>query len=472
MKKKKTKKTDSWVARSDGWKNTLTGLGVYAKDRRLTATPDVAINLTENQLSDLYDGDALAKKIVQKPVKAMLRDGWVTKDVDDKQLESLQEQHKRLKTKSVLREALYWEALYGSSLLLFGTDDGQEDLTRPLNVETVKEVRYLKDIPGPQFTILSWGSKHSTVPIGDPEIFQISPADGSQAPYAVHASRAHFFKGDSISSTKRAERRGKGLSSLVPVYSVLRDFAASYDGAFSLATDFSQVVYKIGALREAIAQDRSDVIKERLRLMDMTRSIIGGVFMDADGNESFERNSTNVTGLPDLLQCFDLLLSAVTDIPVTVLFGTSAKGLSATGEGDDKNWHYRLAEDQAEKAVPALEALTSMLLPGASGWSIAFPPFEKLSDKDLAATHYTQAQADQINISNGIYTPEEARTSRFGGESYSTETTLRDDVTEDLETQLEEMLATDPDDRGLDLESSEDDEEEGEDNDQDSEDNS
>jgi hypothetical protein len=142
--------------------------------------------------------------------------------------------------------------------------------------------------------------------------------------------------------------------------------------------------------------------------------------------------------------------AAAAQMPISKLFGQSATGLNATGEGDARNWYDAVAVYQAERRKrPAYEQILKLLFASKSGptrgiepenWALKFPPLWQPTAKEQAETRKVVAETDQINYDMGLVTSEELRTSRFGGEEYSAETEI--DSAPDLSESLALATAT------------------------------
>jgi hypothetical protein len=57
-------------------------------------------------------------------------------------------------------------------------------------------------------------------------------------------------------------------------------------------------------------------------------------------------------------------------------------------------------------------------------WSIEWKPLTSPTEKDIADARYVIAQADDLNIKNGIYSGEDAAKSHYGGDTYSADITI------------------------------------------------
>ncbi len=197
-------------------------------------------------------------------------------------------------------------------------------------------------------------------------------------------------------------------------------------------------------------------------MLEMARSIVRCAVVDAEG-ESFERKTTSVAGLSDLLQQFALRLSAAAREPVSLLLGQAPAGLNATGASDIRFWYDQVADEQNTTLRPRVNRLLKILFRAKTGptkgvepkaWSVKFLPLWQASASEQADTRLKTSQADEIDIRSGVLRPEEVAVSRYGGDEYSTATTI------DLKLREEMQQSVDPEalgqqQPGSDLESGE-----------------
>jgi phage-related protein (TIGR01555 family) len=224
---------------------------------------------------------------------------------------------------------------------------------------------------------------------------------------------------------------GWGDALAVRVFEVLRDYQMSWNAAANILQDFAQGVFHMEGLAEAMATDNDSLIVKRMQSMDMQRSSIRSILLDA--KETFERQQTPITGLPEMMEKFALRLAAAAKLPVTLLMGQSPAGLNATGDTDVRWFYDQIKAFQMKTILPALSRLITLVFKSKNGptkgkvpsnWVWKFNPLWQLAEDEQATLRYTQAQADQIYISTGVVTPEEVAKSRFSGDEYSTETVL------------------------------------------------
>ncbi|NIR95684.1 MAG: DUF1073 domain-containing protein, partial [Gammaproteobacteria bacterium] len=104
----------------------------------------------------------------------------------------------------------------------------------------------------------------------------------------------------------------------------------------------------------------TSLIQARMQLLDMSRSDVRAVVLDAEGEE-FSRQNFNWAGIKDPFTIMMLRLSSAARIPVTVLMGQSPAGMDATGESDIR-WFYDQTEAHREKYFePKLRELIRLI---------------------------------------------------------------------------------------------------------------
>ncbi len=81
-----------------------------------------------------------------------------------------------------------------------------------------------------------------------------------------------------------------------------------------------------------------------------------------DAGYGYDQKQLNLTSLDGLIDQYKTLVAAIADIPVTKIWGTSADGMNATGEGDHKDYNVMLASIQKQQISPALRIFDKAML--------------------------------------------------------------------------------------------------------------
>ena len=197
---------------TDSYAEAFTGTGTN-RDRSSFARIKPSYLLQQQELSDLYIGDGMARRIVDIPAEEMTRAGIDIEALEDEQLEEAVEARlEELDAMRHMNDAVRWSRLFGGSVMVFGLNDGGT-LDVPLNPDGIKGVEFLRVYDRWQATIQTRVTDPMLPTYGKPELWQISPQDGGH-PYVVHASRVYQFDGDAIPDILRQANQGWGASAL------------------------------------------------------------------------------------------------------------------------------------------------------------------------------------------------------------------------------------------------------------------
>lgn len=433
----------------DGWESTITGLGRARDKRSGTRIKYPAVQGSRDQFDDMYHGDDTAATIAELPAREMTRQ-WITlsvddsggdqrtEDVDDRMLTAkhVMQALDDVDAQSMFSQAILWSRVHGGALLFLGVDDGVEDLQQPLNIDTIKKLDFLLLFDRWEVQIMQTYTELNSPDFGKPEMYlvqaQTESGMGLGVTSYVHASRFIRFDGVRTSRYRMAQNGGWSDSIYTRMIETLQDYGISWHGVAHLLQDFSQAVLKMRGLADAIAQQESTVVLDRMTAMDLCRSVARAIPIDAE-DEDFKREPTPMGGLPETLDRLMLRVASAARMPATLLFGQSPAGLNATGESDIQFFYDQVKAAQEEGLRPRLDRLLEIIFASREGptrgkepehWSYDFNPLWQESDTERAAVRKTQAETDAIYLQEGVLDVDEVAMSRFGGDGYSTETVL------------------------------------------------
>ncbi len=480
--------------RKDGWENVLSGLGIAGVDKR-AANGFTLRRLDERTAESLWSSD-FGKIAVEAPVDAMMRAAFDLKISPSKEGEETEEGEegeegsgfeagearedafpqppmlapaprkppqpiegesevdakvKReilaicddLKVAEKFTEALKLARALGGSAILLGVDDGLT-VDKPLDETRIREIKFLNVLSKYELTPRTYYNNPLAPKYGEVATYQINPRafglseDPENMPFltTVHASRLLVFQGEQ--TTRQAalsqDVAGWGASIFERVLEALQDVTISFGGAAAILQDFGQSVLKIKGLADLLmgedAESDQSAIK-RIQLMQLQKSTIRGVVIDAE--EEYERKTTSLAGLPEVLDRLCGRLSAVLQIPSQILFGETPSGLNATGDAPIRAFYDDCAARNLTTRKPPLTRLLKLLFLAKQGptkgkepehWEISFTPLWQPTDKEKQEARKITAETDKIYIDAGVLTAEEVARSRFGGAVYSAETSL------------------------------------------------
>lgn len=416
--------------KKDGWANVFTGQGLTGKDKQLGTSFGTPTSLTEQCVNDLYRGEGFGKRVITLPTGQMVREWFNVLGDTDGDIIKYQE---KLRLKQFTLQALQWAHVFGGSVIVMGIDDGG-DLETPLNEGNIKSVDFLRVYDRYRITWntaeLYEDAEHPKY--GTPELYTINPITyGNVSEMKVHETRMLLFDGVSVSDKIRQENNGWGDSIYQAIYTELANLAGSYFAAKNVIDDFIQIILKIDNLQELLAAGKENLIKQRLQIIDLGRHMMNTIMIDS--KEDYEKSSSSVAGIADIMKEFQKAVSAVTEIPMTLLMGQSPDGMNATGASDISQWYDKIAEDQETEMLPQMERITKIIsLAKDSNFtpkkdeelSIEFNPLWQQTEKEITETRKNQAETDKMYIEHGVLDASEVAVSRFGGDTYSLDTQI------------------------------------------------
>lgn len=411
--------------RTDGWLSLLKGIGVRGRDPVRSERPLIPA-ITDDDLEQIYRGNAIAARIVDLLPAEALREGWSvridameeaegegdeeaegddagrdafatsvpsgierakqrakelptpkpeTSDVDPQEAnriaDALKEYLRKLSMPQHTMRGFSLGRLFGGALVIGGFSDTGPDLAglaKPLPEKGV-ELRWviLHDRrvaqPGPL------EDNPESPDFGKPRSYEVTILDGTKT-VTVHASRVLRFPGrwSPARWAKETGNRDPTLhgwddSVLLGCWDAIGHFGMTHETTARVARDFSRIAYRMKGLHAMIAANREDLVRKRIELIELCQSVLNAMLLDAD-NESVEIMQRPVTGLPELLDRFGNLLAACSSFPITLLLGLSPGGFG-TGEDEDRRWGNVVQAFRDEVARPLLERLV--------GWAFADP---------------------------------------------------------------------------------------------------
>lgn len=435
-----------------GWANDVTGFGTTRDKTTYTAFGGVAY-LSDQQVANLYDGDDIAARMVDIVPDEMLREGFEVDLGDAGKNTELAEQLEALGCVEKFANGTRWGRLFGGGALLIGADDGRS-ASSPLVPEKSRGVSYLYELDRRYLQPFTWYTEPGHPRLGQPETYLVSPVNyqGSQDMTVVHESRLIMFGGATTGLQERVINNGWDRSVLQRAFEALRGFNTGWKAVEVLLTDANQAVFKMQGLAEAIAADGQDAMQKRMQVMDLCRSVMRAIVVDAgdaeagSGSEEFARHSVSFDSIPQTLDKFMLRLAAAVQIPATILYGQSPAGMSATGDADFRWFYDRIRAQQRLTLAPKIRRLVRVMMHtkgsviDSDSITVKFPSLWSETPLNESTRRKTIAETDAIYVNAGVVTAEEIALSRFKPEGFSEDLVLTDEAVAARESSLSDEL--------------------------------
>ena len=426
--------------RMDGWQNLLSGFG-SKKDKGAVSEDTLAgfHRITPVMLGILYRTNAEIRNAVDMPAEDMTRRGFEVEGDDG----TLYKAFQALQGPAVFKQALQHTRLYGGAIVVMDVE-GAGKWDTPWNPKNGGKIRRLVEYPRTRVNLA--GMEVSKVPgslyFDDFEMWSIFGASGT--PFNVHASRILVFKSecrvDILEPGYTDYERYWGLSE---VYRGLDDaygFGTTKQGTSHLMKECSVAKYRLSNLENLVAENDWASLDNRLEAIDMQKSVVNGVFLGE--GEEYTRENVTFSGVPEIWDRQMMAVSGAFRVPVTKMFGRSAAGMNATGEGDDDNYNAYIAGLQMTQELPPLTYLMGCLnvllkvVKSENGTELPrlTIDFNPLSTRDTlkdAQVREIMSRADRNYIEAGILNNEDIVRNRFQG-GYKVDTTVEEYTAPDL----------------------------------------
>ena len=435
--------------REDGYVNLMNKYGT-SQDNSESYSFDREPVIPDMQLTSLYEGNGLFSKIIDTPAEEALKHGFdlnLKNDDLDAFVESALDD---LEWEEKAATAIKWARLYGGAIIVMLIDDGR-GLEEPVdweNVRSIDELRvYERAIVQPDYTSLYMqdfgvrGKPNRASKFGQPEFYYVSSIYGS---FTVHESRCLVFRNGVLpEQISNSTYQYWGMPEYVRIRRALRETTTAHSDAVKLLERSVQAVYSMKNLAALLTTDEGEnQVLKRLQVIDQARSFLNSIAIDSEG-ESYDFKTTQFAGVSDVIDSTCNMLSALTNIPQTILFGRSPAGMNATGDSDLENYYNFVERIQKLMLKRNLRDLLDVIFRAGVAskevdeipdYKLTFNPLGSLSDTEQAtvdqtraATAQVKAQTAQIYVDMQALDPSEVRRSLASDEDFNVEDIITED---------------------------------------------
>jgi phage-related protein (TIGR01555 family) len=439
-----TQKIDT-LQRADGWANIYSGANYGGYDTRMASEFKSAGKLTEYDLNQLYGSNGFAKRVIDILVEDITRKWWsIDGDHDGLILKYL----KRIKGGyNALTDAIRWALLHGGSICVLGLKDGR-DYIDPLDENNIESLDYIHvyDRWRCMWTSQDLYSDYEHPDFGEPEFYTIYPTRSvlptktvntrqidTLSGFKIHASRVLRFEGAPTALLEKIKNYWWNDSILQGGYERIQGLGEAFESTESILREFIIGVMKMKDLDNKMMSGKEKGIIDRLRILDLGKRTNKTILIDAE-KEEFLRLSSTVTGLDTLLDKeIEALSGGCYGIPVSRFMGRSPAGMNSTGDGDEGVYYDKIESMRTYYTYTQFVYLSKLIMLCKKGpykgteitdWDVSYPPLKTMDPKQEAEIRRLQSDVDNSYIDRDVLTAGEVAMSRFGGNTYSTETKL------------------------------------------------
>lgn len=443
---------------TDAFSNPLFRLG-FGSQSPLEATEYPLTRLTENYalLNSLYRTNWIVQNVVSIVPEDMTRE-WFTLEgtITPEMQADFDRAQRTTQLKSKVTDGLRWGRLYGGAVGLILIRGQESIMDQPLDLGSV--------LPGSFAGLLILDRWVGVVPDGEivtdisdpdfglPAYYQINDPGTKQFAARVHHSRIVRFTGRDLPYIERVACMYWGESEIEALYAdvVKHDNVSANMAALTFRANVDTMEMENFDQILSIGNEQA---KRRFWNVMQAQSVMRSNFgiQLVNKGDQIKNSQYSFAGLQDVYESMCLNLAGSSRIPMTKLFGRSASGLNATGEGDQRNYNDYLDSQRESKLRPVLERLLPVMAMSAwgavpEGIEVTFPPLWTPTAKEVAEiakakteaviSAYTagllnvdtaQRELKSMSEETGLYASlSDAEIAANAGKSYADATSLRD----------------------------------------------
>lgn len=360
-------------------------------------------------LEAAYRGSWIVRAAVDALPEDMTRAGVEFSGLEPEDITTLEQDTMRMAIWDALCDTGKWANLYGGCVAVM-LIDGQ-DFSTPLRVESIGKGQFKGLLvldrwmlnPPVNEVVTEFGPD-----MGKPVYYNVI-ADYAAIPKAkIHYSRVIRLDGADLPFYQRVSENGWGLSVLEPMYDRLIAFDSASVGAGQLIYKAHLRTMSIDGLRDIIAAGGPALagLKAQIEFIRLSQTNEGITVVDA--KDTFATHQYSFAGLSDMLLQFAQQLCGSLGMPFTRLFGQSPTGLGATGEGEMKQWHEKVKQNQERRFRNPLHRLFSVMSMSSLGkplpddFGFEFRNLQEMSESEKATISLQKTQAVTTALDAGL----------------------------------------------------------------------
>jgi phage-related protein (TIGR01555 family) len=345
----------------------------------------------------LFRNHWIARRIVEKPAQDMCK-AWPrinTSQVDANGMKEFDRVINRTYTPARIEKALKWARLFGGAGCLMVIDGHEDILDEPLELDEIAPGSYKGLITFdrwsgiyPEGNIAS--DINSPVDFGYPEFYKVNGQNGDS--FLVHHSRILRFQGPDVPAPENSAAMYWGISELEIAFEEIRKRDNMSWSILQLLfraqiltqknPELAQLLSGAGASAKA-QQQFANVMQAQNELLSNQSMLILG--KDAE----LQSHQYTFGGVSEIYQQFQMDISGAARIPVSILFGRTATGLSQSNDADIRIYEQEIGQKQHEELEPQLHKLYPVVCMSLFGevpddLDVDFPSVRVLNEEEKA----------------------------------------------------------------------------------------
>lgn len=385
---------------NDGLMNVISGAGTAA-DKSSFARYGMTY-LDQYQIEASYRTSGLSRKIHDIVPYEMTRE-WRNWQADDTDTTELENYERRLEIRERVRDVEVAARLFGGAALILGLPGNS---ATPARKAGLKSLRYVLAVSRHQLNLGPISRDLNSPDFGKPEYYELNQV-------RIHPSRVIpvVRQKTPLGGSNGNEFWGDPL--LMSLEMQLKNSDSAQQNIAALLNEAKVSTLSIPGLTNSMATaEYESLLSRRLAVAAVFQSTFNIRMIDAAPQagaegEKWETWQPSFAGLPEVQRSFNVLLSAVADIPYSRLFGESPGGLNSSGKNEQRDFERMIKSRQNVDMRPVLDRLDDYLIPSALGtrpsdvyWNYA--PLSTMDEVEASEVDKRNAETIQIYVNAGV----------------------------------------------------------------------
>lgn len=406
----------------DGYSNPAAGLGAASLLQSSGHFLPPEMNYDLRDLTNIYRGNWLAKKIIDMPAEDMTRNWYsISTSMPVEHVQKIKDLEAKNSIKMEITNAIRWARLYGGSLAVMITEPTpDEDLSMPLYPEEVGPGEFhgllvldrtqgitpseelVNDLSDPDFGL----PEYYSVPIRSDKPGEVS---------LIHHSRVLRFVGRELPNLETQREQYWGASELEHIMDEMLKRENTSANIAELVFQANVTTLKSAEIMAMLSMGTTEVKESIMRALETENQMRTsfGVQLLGEGDD-MQNLSYNFSGLSEIYEQFMMDMAGAAEIPATKLFGRSPDGMNATGESDMRNYYDMIHSLQERMLRPALEKLLPVMacacMPNyPDDMKIVFEPVMVMNARERMDMAEQHMRIIQRGIEAGVVSVDQAR---------------------------------------------------------------
>lgn len=324
------------------------------------------ITFQRGEIIATYHSCWIFRRIVDKVAQDMWSAGIsINGDTDPQDVKRILKRLSRLRPELIY--ATEQARLFGGAASLVMVDDGETDLSKPLDVTKIRKGSAIRLWTTDRWYNLEPGNEVVTnfksKDFGTPKYYKFMlDYDNGSSSKAITVHHSRVLRWVNRKSTRLMNQRlqGWGISELEHIYQDLKIHENAKNSAGSLVAKALLEIVKVGGMRSAMQGLALGSPASQQMMSGVMSSVMNFrsndlVFMDSE--DSYQRETFSFTGLPDLLDVQKDIIAGAAEMPKVLLYGDTKGGITSDSPAEMEFYAGTILGKQDETCRPVLDKL-------------------------------------------------------------------------------------------------------------------